>query len=463
MPAAVATPSAPNKIVFGFQFHPKAQILFTPAPYKVLHGGRAATKTWDFCQALLILGANRKLFIVCAREIQKSIKESVHKTLADRIRDKGMELRTDEKGRRVGVYKILDTEIRGINGTRIVFVGIRNNVAAIKSMEGIDIFAVFEATSVTKHSWEIVLPTVRRPAPFGPFGQGSEIWIEFNPELDTDETYKRWVADPPEGAIVVEMNWRDADSRGWFSEFSRKLKDDAQRRDESEYLTVWEGKTRRSLQGAIYAKELAAAIIEGRISPHVRHVTGRPVIVTFDLGRSDMCALWFWQQIGMEHHAIDWYENCGYDFSHYLQEIQARKYLIGGIWLPHDGAHETIAATKSVEKQARAAYPTPGIVKIVPRVSYTTKINAMRQLFPRIYINETACSGGVLSLQHYQFGVNAENKQRTKEPLHNWASHSSVSAEYYAVQLREGNKKEQERETSERDRSGDASPQGWMM
>ena len=428
------------------EFPEKAIPLFKPAPYKVMHGGRGGGKSWCMARALLLLGSNKPLFIVCGREIQRSIKESVHKLLADQIPLLGLE----------NFYEVFNDQIIGKNGSKFVFVGVRNNVAAIKSMEAIDIFWLTEATFVSKNSWEVLLPTVRRDPPFGPFGLGSEIWLDFNPELLSDETYQRFVVDPPDGTVVVNVNWID---NPWFPDMLRKQKDELRRKDYDAYLTVWEGKTRKALQGAIYAKELGIAIEDGRVNPNIKYDRSKGVIVSFDLGKSDMCSLWFMQQIGMNHHAIDFYENCGYGIDHYLEEIQNRKYLIQGIWLPHDGAHETQAAPKSIERQCKDVYKTPGIVRVVPRVGHTTKINALRALFPRLSINESTCSQGILALQHYQYGVHPETGQRTTQPLHNWASHAASSISDYAVMLREGNKPKEEEIEQERSYEGAL---GWM-
>lgn len=428
------------------EFPEKAIPLFKPAPYKVMHGGRGGGKSWCMARALLLLGSNKKLFIVCGREIQRSIKDSVHKLLADQIPLLGLD----------DFYEVFDDKIVGKNETKFVFVGVRNNIAAVKSMEAIDIFWLTEATFVSKNSWEVLLPTIRRDPPFGPFERGSEIFIDFNPELISDETYQRFVVDPPEGTQVIQVNWID---NPWFPEMLRKQKDELRKKDYDSYLTVWEGKTRRALQGAIYAKELSTAIEDGRVNPNIKYDRSKGVIVAFDLGKSDMCSLWFMQQIGMEHHAIDFYENCGYGIDHYLEEIQNRKYLIQGIWLPHDGAHETQAAPKSIERQCKDVYKTPGIVRVVPRVGHTTKINALRALFPRLSINEATCSQGMLALQHYQYGVHPETGQRTTQPLHNWASHAASSISDYAVMLREGNKPREEEVEQERSYEGAL---GWM-
>lgn len=428
------------------QFPEKALPLFTPAPYKVMYGGRGGSKSWDMARAILALGANRRLFIVCGREIQRSIKDSVHKLLSEQVAALGL---SDH-------YDVQEQKILGRNGTEIVFVGVRNNITSIKSMEGIDIFWLTEAVHVSNHTWDTLLPTVRRDPPYGPFGQGSEVWIDFNPDLASDDSYQRWVIDPPEQTTVIEVNWRD---NPWFPEILRKQMEDMKAKDYDNYLTVWEGKTRRSLEGAIYAKELSAAITEDRINPQIKYDRSKGVTVSFDLGRSDMCALWFIQQIGMEHHAIDFYGNTGFGIDHYLEEIQRRKYLIKKILLPHDAANFHQAASKTIERQVRDVYPGD-IVKIVAKISVVNGINAVRQLFPRLYFAEGPTADGVLGLQHYQYGVNPETKATTKDPLHNWASNPADALRYYAIEMKEGSKpKKQEYEY---DYLQDNQAQNWM-
>lgn len=407
-------------------FPEKAAALFKPAPYKVLHGGRGASKTWDFCRAMLILGARRKLYNLCAREIQKSIRDSVHRVLWTQIDALNLNK----------FYDVQDQKISGINGTQFVFAGIRNNITSIKSMEGIDICAVFEATFVSQHSWEVLLPTVRRDAPFGPFGRGSEVWIEFNPELATDYTYKYWVFSPPPDTVVIEANWRD---NPWFPETLCKLKDDLRKRDYDSYLTVWEGKVRRVVQGAIYARELEKAQNEGRINPKILVDRGKPVDIGADLGRADTTSLWFMQQIGMEHHAVDYYSNFGHDWAHFLEEIQSRRYIIGKIYLPHDAEHKHLAANKSIKRQTQDAYPGDGRVIVVPKTaSVVNDINAVRQWFPRACFNERTCADGLTGLAHYRFDVDPETKEVSRVPMHNFASHPADGLRTYVMGLKDG-------------------------
>ena len=164
----------------------KLEFLFRPARYKVAYGGRGSAKSWTFAQALLILGSKQKLRILCAREVQKSIKDSVHKLLSDQIKRLGLG----------SFYQILNTEIRGKNGTEILFSGLSDQTAdSIKSFEGVDIAWVEEAQTVTKRSWDIFRPTIRKA--------GSEIWVSYNPELDTDATHVMFRRNKPDGAVVV--------------------------------------------------------------------------------------------------------------------------------------------------------------------------------------------------------------------------------------------------------------------
>lgn len=405
--------------------------MFQPAPYKIFHGGRGSAKSWSFCRALLSLGTRRPLFILCTRETQHSIDESVYKLLCDQIGAMGLE----------HFYTPFDTEIRGINGTRFAFAGLKNQFRKIKSYEGIDICAVFEANNIADPAWETLEPTIRRDPPFGPFGEGSETWIEFNPELATDATYKRYVLDPPEGAVVMEMNYWD---NPWFPDILRKQMLRMKAKNLDDYNTVWAGKPRRVLKGAVYAKELQAALDDDpcRISPHIRYDPKKPVDVAFDLGRADTCALWFFQQHGMDYAVIRYYGNTGFDFTHYIDFIQdcgvkdadgkLRPYRIRKVILPHDAKQKVLSARFSILQQARDEWGYERVPRPIPAVSDVIQINAVRTMFPRFFFAEQETQEGVQCLQHYAYGID-EKGQRTAAPLHNWASHAAKSLAYYCL------------------------------
>lgn len=159
----------------------------------MFYGGRGGGKSWSFALAILIIGMMRPTRVLCTREIQKSIKQSVHKLLADTIaRYPHLEAH----------YTVLETEIRGKNGTTLSFHGLQNHTTdSLKSFEGVDICWIEEAHSVSKRSWEILVPTIRK--------EGSEIWASFNPKLATDYVYKRFVTQGRANSLVVKVGWQD--------------------------------------------------------------------------------------------------------------------------------------------------------------------------------------------------------------------------------------------------------------
>ena len=208
------------------EFPVKLQPLFKKARYKVCKGGRGGAKSWGIARALLILAAKRPMRVLCAREFQASIKDSVHKLLSDQIQALGL---TD-------FYEITQTAIRGFNGSEFSFIGLKNNPTNIKSFEGVDVCWVEEAQTVSRLSWNILIPTIRK--------EGSEIWVSFNPDLETDETYQRFIINPPKDAIIITINWSD---NFWFPETLRLEKDALKERDINAYNQVWEGMCRKTV------------------------------------------------------------------------------------------------------------------------------------------------------------------------------------------------------------------------
>jgi phage terminase large subunit len=390
-----------SKAIKNVQFPAKLAFLFEPQRYKVCYGGRGGAKSWGIARALLILGAKSQLRILCAREFQTSIKDSVHKLLCDQIDSMGL----------TGFYEITDKSIRGKNGTEFFFVGLRNNVTNVKSIEGVDICWVEEAQTVSKTSWNVLIPTIRK--------EGSEIWVSFNPELETDETYQRFVVVPPENCKVVKINWSD---NPWFPETLRLEKDALRDRDIEAYNTVWEGLCRQTVDGAIFAREMQMAELEERIT-RVAYDATKPVHAVFDLGWSDATAIWFVQFIGMETRLIRYLEDSQKTISDYLAKMQTYGYVYDTLWLPHDAENRTLAAAgRSIDQIIRAAgYKT----KIIPRTPIVDSINAARTLFRNCWFDRENCYDGLQCLRHYRYDVDPETKQFSKQPLHDNYSHGA--------------------------------------
>lgn len=414
------------------QFPAPLQCLFVPKRTKVLWGGRGAGRSWGVARALLLIGAERPIRVLCVRELQNSIAESVHKVLSDQIALMGLS----------GLYRIEVAKIYGPNGTTFSFDGIKNNTNKIKSYEGIDYCWVEEANKVSKASWGVLIPTIRK--------SGSEIWITFNPELETDYTYSRFVKDPElqrvspglfsapidnttvyesPHSFVVKMTYRD---NPWFTpELRMEMELDKKNRPD-EYLNIWEGHCLQLLEGAVYARELRKCQEEGRITS-VPYDPTVPVNTYWDLGRADNTAIWFAQRVAMQWRVLGYFEASGEgDVSFFLRELQNRSYVYGNHYLPHDARAKRLGTKKSVEEMIRAAYPNR--VHIVPKLSVTDGINAARVAFNSCWFDEDGCEDGLKALRHYRYRV--KEGQRSNEPLHDWASDGADAYRYMALSMR---------------------------
>lgn len=213
-------------------FAPAFQELFRPHRYKVFYGGRGSGKSWSVARALLLLGYEKPMRILCAREIQRSISDSVHKLLCEQIDAIGLS----------GAYTITRDAIRCTSGTEFIFKGLRSNPQEIKSTEGIDICWVEEAAAVSADSWDILIPTVRKP--------NSEIWLTFNPLDESDPTYQRFILNPPDGAYVRKVNYNENPA---FPDVLEKEKEWLKARDYESYLHIWEGEVRKHSNAVIFA------------------------------------------------------------------------------------------------------------------------------------------------------------------------------------------------------------------
>jgi phage terminase large subunit len=391
-------------------FPDKLQFLLTKkARYKGAKGGRGSAKSWSFARALLILASSAKLRILCTREVQKSIKQSVHKLLKDQIEALGLGT----------FYQVLENEIRGRNGSEFSFSGLSDQtVDSIKSFEGCDIVWVEEAQSVSKRSWKTLIPTIRK--------EGSEIWLSFNPELETDETYDRFIINAPDDAIIVDMNYTD---NPWFPEVLEKERQHAKLTlPTAEYLNIWEGKCMPAVAGAIYYAEVAKAEQEKRLC-NVPYDPLLKVHVVFDLGWNDAMAISLVQKHGSELRLIEYIEDSHKTLDYYSNLLKERKYNWGTLYLPHDGRHKNFQTGKSAEDVMKALGWT---VKITKNMSVEDGIRLARMTFGRLYIDKTRCARLIQCAKRYRRSVNQQT-QEPGAPFHDEWSHGADNLRYVAV------------------------------
>lgn len=202
------------------------------ARYIAVHGGRGSGKSRSVASALVIRAAAKPLRILCAREVQKSIRDSVKRLLDDEIR----RLNLGE------FFTSTDAEIRGKNGSLFIFAGLRGNPDSIKSMEGVDIAWVEEAATVSQTSLNTLTPTIRKP--------GSQIIFTWNPRHDTDPVDAMFCGESkPPRSIVRQVNYTD---NPWFPEVLRQELEYDKRRDYDKYLHVWEGQYQKNSEARVF-------------------------------------------------------------------------------------------------------------------------------------------------------------------------------------------------------------------
>lgn len=389
--------------------HPeKLAFLFEPHRYKVAHGGRGSAKSWGFARALLIEAARSPQRILCTREVQKSIKDSVHKLLGDQIQCLGLGAH----------FQVLETEIRGINGSEFIFAGLSGlTVESIKSYEGIDKVWVEEAQSVSKRSWDILIPTIRKDA--------SEIWVTLNPELDTDDTYTRFVLSPPPGAVVVQMNWRD---NPWFPSVLEAERKHCMLVNREDYDTIWEGKCRLALKGAIYAGEIADAMANGRVC-HVPYDPRLKVHAVWDMGWNDAMAIAMCQRVRSEIRVIDYIEDSHKTIDWYAAELASRRYNWAFDWLPHDAFTKDYKTGKSAAEILKSFGRR---VKQTPNLPVETGIKAARMALGQAVFDKTKAARLVECLKRYRRSVNQQTNE-PGSPVHDEYSHGADGWRYVAI------------------------------
>jgi phage terminase large subunit len=355
---------------------------------------------------LLARGRAKPERILCTREVQKSIADSVHQLLVDQISVLGMQ----------DFYDVREKYITGANGTQIAFHGLSGQtVTSLKSFEGTTLCWVEEAQVITKRSWGILEPTIRAP--------GSEIWVSFNPEMDTDFIYKEFVLNAPPGAIVTKINW---DDNPWRSVVLDARREQMRTQDPDEYAHVYGGATRPAVEGAIYYKEVTALKGSGRLG-NQPYDPMLKVHVVCDLGFNDYMSLILVQRLGSEIRVIRYIEDRMRYIPSYSQELRDLKLNYGKLYLPHDGKAKHVTGS-SAEEQFRAL---GWDVEIVPDIGLEQGIRKLREVFPRLYVDKGNASELVNRLGRYRRRVNSEGQAST--PVHDDESHGADGTRYLAI------------------------------
>jgi phage terminase large subunit len=394
------------------QFPAALEALFQPGRYKFIKGGRGSGKSWGVARALLIEGAKQKHRILCTREVQKSIKQSVHQLLRDQIEELGLS----------SFYEVLETEIRGRNGTAFYFAGLSDMTAdSIKSFEGCTRVWNEEGQTTTARSWGILTPTIRTP--------GSEIWTTYNPELESDETHQRAVVRPFPDTVVIDMNYTE---NPWFPPILEAERLHAKATmTEAEYAHVWEGKCRPAVEGAIYFDQMAQAEPRIRAVPHDATLKTHAI---WDLGFNDSMAIILAQRVASEIRVIHYIEGSQRTLADYSAEMKALRLdgqpiNWGKCYLPHDGFAERHQTGKSDAAVLRGLGWT---VEKVQSKDVEAGIKRARELFPRVWFSKDRAARLIECLKRYRRHVSNATGEPGR-PVHDEFSHGADAYRYLAL------------------------------
>lgn len=385
-----------------------AEFLFNPSRYKVAYGGRGSGKSWAFARSLIIQAASKPLRVLCTREVQKSIRDSVKRLLDDQIIALGLE----------HFFSSTDIAIKGKNGSEFLFNGLSNQTAAsIKSYEGIDRVWIEEAQTVSKKSLDILVPTIRKPE--------SEIWVSFNPELDTDEVWKRYVENAPPDCYSISVNYSD---NPWFPDVLEKERIHCQETNPEDYQWIWEGKCKAAVDGAIYANEIGNAQTNGRLC-NVPYDPLLKVHAVFDLGWNDSMAIILCQKVRSEMRVIEYIEDDHKTLDYYSAMLKNKNLNYGKVFLPHDGATRDFKTGKSSQEiMQRMGWS----VEIVPNIGIENGIKAARMSFNQVYFDKNSTGRLINCLKRYRRQINAQTNE-PGAPLHDEHSHGADVFRYMAV------------------------------
>lgn len=374
--------------------------------FYVFHGGRGGGKSWAIADFLLLIGATTKHRILCCREVQKSISQSVHKLLSDRIQALGFG----------AFYEITNTQIKGQNGTEFSFSGLLSHtVESVKSFEGATITWVEEAQTISRYSLNILIPTVVRT-------DKPMVIMSLNPDLPTDAVYQDYIAQVRDDTVVVKVDYMD---NPYCPSEIITLANQLKETDFGAYEHIYLGMPKMIADGAIYKAEFERIAQENRIC-HVPHEPNLPVFTSWDLGILDSTAIWFFQIYGKEVRVIDHYEANNEPLSHYANVLFKKRdelgYQYGGHFAPHDIAVRDLSTGKSrIETMAQLGVA----MQIGARLGVDDRIEATRQLLANCYFDKDRCQFGIKALQNYKRAFNDKLQEFTASVVHDWASHSA--------------------------------------
>jgi phage terminase large subunit len=380
--------------------------------HRCWYGGRAGGKTENICNAYLILAQEKKRLFLMTREIQKSIEDSVHRTL------KGLIDKYEYPD-----FTVTQNKIVHKNGSEFIFRGLKTEtISSLKSIPDVDYCFVEEAHSVSKRSIEVLIPTIRK--------EGSQIDWAFNRETPTDPVWTEIVEKADDKTMVKKINSHEREK--FLSSTIIAEREKMKRDDPMMYEHVWLGEPLTAKMGSIYGELIAMARDDNRITT-VLYNQQYPVYAALDLGWGDSMSIIFAQKVGDRINIFDHYENSEKTTEFYTGVMRDKGYNYEKIYLPHDSRnHDRRSGNTDEDIFRNMGYHQ---TEVLTRENVDVGINRVRTAFNRLYFDEEKCARLLECLRSYHREWDEKNQLLKTEPKHDWSSHSSDALRYLVAGL----------------------------
>lgn len=388
--------------------------LLAGARYMGAWGGRGGAKSHFFAEECVLEMYRKLTRVVCIREVQSSIRESVRQLVVDKIEQFNLK----------PFFHILDDEIRSANGGLMIFKGMQNyNANNIKSLEGYDIAWVEEAQALSALSLRMLRPTIRKP--------GSRLMFSWNPRYPTDPVDALLRGpNPPKDSIVVKTLWSD-------NPFLPDVLHEEMLRDYADNPAlahhVWGGGYEIVTEGAYYGADMAQASLDYRITEVPYNKTSN-VYAAWDLGIGDATAIWIFQIVNSEWRFLYCYQNRGKAIDHYVDWIKTLPFSVTEHLLPHDARARELQTGKSRKEflEDRGL-----ITRVLEMHALDDGIQAVRQILNRCWFDATNCEDGINALRMYRSDYSEKNGEYKNRPVHDKYSHLADAFRYAVMGVNE--------------------------
>ena len=213
-----------------------------------------------------------------------------------------------------------------------------------------------------------------------------------------------------------------------------ELRDAKAQMTEDAFLVEYECSFDAAVPGAYFAKQIGEAYSEGRIGKHAIDLAF-PVNLVADLGYTDSCSWWGWQETHDGLRIVDFMEDDNQPIQHYIDWVKSRPYLVNprGIFLPHDAKAKSLQTGKSIIEQFLQNGIRPNLV---PELSLQDGIEAARVVIPSCYFDEEKTYEGLEHLRAYMREWDEKTQTYRNRPKHDQHSHASDSFRYLALAAR---------------------------